>query len=144
MASVRTPYEATDSIWLTGRPRFLRETLSLVLKEIFGEFRVRDVADSEPPTLPLPTRVRWLIWFLNGKHEINTAIEHFTSPPDHLNLLLIQNDGHAFVRWADHAEMHRYDISLEELTVLLKTSGGEWQGAGSPSQKREIHDTHWQ
>lgn len=122
----------------------MRESLSLVLKEIFGEFRVHDVADSEPPTLPLSTQVHWLIWFLNGKHEINTAIEKLTSLPEQLNLLLIQNDGHAFVRWADRFEMHRHDISLEELTVLLKTSSGEWQGARSPLKKRELHDTHWQ
>lgn len=109
-----------ETIWLCGKPRFLRELLGYVLKETVGTTRVHQVADIEPPRLTLPEYADWLIWFLNAKHEIATALEK-VSGAQNLNLLLIQRNGDTLVRWADGTESQYLDISLPELENLVQT-----------------------
>jgi hypothetical protein len=128
----RLPSE-DETIWLCGRPRFLRETLGHVLKESFGTLAVRDIHDLEPPMLALPEHACWLVWFLNGKFEIKTALDKVVASPKQLNLLLIQSDGHAFVRWADQLESDRFDISLNELTGILQASLNGWRAPSRSS-----------
>lgn len=143
MESPRPHYPKYETIWLCGRPRFLRETLCQILQKQFSRVHVRDIFDLEPPALTLPENSCWLIWFLNGKYEIAVALEKIVSQPTLLNLLLIQSDGHAFVRWADQVEMHRHDISLEELTAILKTPLDEWNKQNM-AKIGGFNDSHWQ
>lgn len=120
------PYKP-ELIWLCGRPRFLRETLGQVLQEAFRVLPVRQIPELEPPLLKLPHDACWVIWFLNGTWNLNTALEKIVTPPARLNFLLISSDGRAFVRWADKKELYRPDISLQELVTIIKTTLDEWQ-----------------
>lgn len=128
----RGPGNTPELIWLCGRPRFLRETLAQVLKEAFRAIQVHEVLEVEPPTLNLPQDACWMIWFLNGNWDISAALEKIVAPPTQLNLLLIQSDGRAFVRWADQKELDKPDISLQELVNIVKTTLDEWQLAFRP------------
>lgn len=108
------------AIWLCGTPRFVREALAMVLRKKFFRIQISESPDLEPPELPLPFGILWLIWFVAGNQSILRSIE--TIQPRPKNLLLIQNDGNAFVRWADNREMHLRDISLERVIGILETS----------------------
>lgn len=110
----------TGAIWLCGAPRFVREALAMVLRKKFFQIQISESPDLEPPALTLPYGILWLIWFVAGNQNIPQAIE--TMQPRPKNLLLIQNDGDAFVRWADNREMHLRDISLERVIGILQTS----------------------
>lgn len=123
----RGELKKAELIWLCGRPRFLRETLAQVLNDAFHAIQVHEVSEVEPPTMKLPQDACWMIWFLNGKWDINGALEKIAAPPARLNLLLIQSDGRAFVRWANRQELHKPDISLQELVHIVKTTLDEWQ-----------------
>ena len=109
-----------EFIWLCGKPRFLRESLSGVLQNTFGTGRVREQPHLEPPQLWIPESLPWLIWFLNNKHPISSALDEFVASHSHPGLVLIENDGCAFVRRADGTELQRTDISLQELIKILK------------------------
>lgn len=143
MENAHPTYSPKEAIWLCGRPRFLRETLGLVLKETFSTVAIHEILELEPPSLPLPENACWLIWFLNGQVEIRTALEKIAVAPAQLNLLLIQSDGHALVRRVNQAEEDRIDISLNELTFILKSSLTERQ-APKPSGSGGTDVTYWQ
>lgn len=115
-----TAYQEQETVWLCGKPRFLRELLGYVLKQTLGTVEVRDVLESEPPRLALPEYARWLIWFLNSKNEVAAALEKLELPSIKLNLLLIEKNGDTLVRWADGTEAQYVDISLRELENLVQ------------------------
>jgi len=120
METARDETVQDAAIWVCGKPRFLREALAQVLRETFGAGSVRQVTDLEPPALVLPPRAAWMIWFLNGKNDVASAMEKLVTPGVLPNILLIQSDGHAFVRRADSARDHGLDVSLGELLNMLR------------------------
>jgi hypothetical protein len=126
MEEARMTALVEEPIWLCGKPRFLRETMAQVLSETFGRGTVREIMDIEPPTMVLPKSACWVIWFLNGTHDLGTALEKIVISNPPLNFVLIESDGHAVVQRSDQVEVERADISLSELITILKTTLDEW------------------
>ncbi len=129
-----------ESIWLVGKPRFLREALGRVLAEKFAFVQVRDIADTEPPALALNPPLTWLVWFLSTNETVSSACEKIGAHALVLNFLMIQNNGHAFAHWANHNERHFDDISLSQVIALLGASLAVPDRRG----RGETHATHTQ
>lgn len=142
MSTARKEF-TSETLWLCGKPRFMRETLGHVLKERFGAASVLEVHDAEPPQLEMPAQLCWLVWFLNDKYEIVAAAEKIQLAPAQLNLLLIQSDGHALVRWANGIQAHRRDVSLEELVSILQIPLHDRQTIINSSPNGGIQVSHW-
>jgi hypothetical protein len=111
---------APGSIWVCGRPRFLRELLVQVLIEKLGTEQVTDAHELEPPALAVPADARWLVWFVNGGNDLFPEIT--IREVERCNLVLIWSDGRAAVRTAGGRNLRHRDLSLVDLEYLLSST----------------------
>lgn len=121
MDAVRTVESGAETIWLCGRPSFLREILVQVLKEALGAHQIHDAVDLEPPALVVPETARWLVWFVNTRNQAARVLEPFAVEAAPFNLILIEMDGQTLIRRDEPGRLRRLDLSLDELVTLMRT-----------------------
>jgi hypothetical protein len=117
---VDTAKPAKRELWLCGKPKFIREALENVLAHELEGVNLQSITDQEPPDLHLTSNVLWLVWFMNGTSHDSADLVRAARSTGVPNVLVIQNNGNAWVFRSDHSTQSQRNVSLMQVLDLLK------------------------